>query len=340
MPTTSQPLVSIITPVYNDATYLVECVESVLAQTYQNWDYTIVDNCSSDGSLEVARRYAAIDSRIRVHQNHHFLPAIANHSHALRQISPASKYCKVVLADDWIFPECIERMVTVAEKRSSVGLVSAYCLEDRQVTCTGLSYTSSVVSGQEICRQHLLNRLYLFGSPSCVLYRADLVRERDPFYSNANTHPDTEICFELLKSSDFGFVHQVLTFTRVRLHSLTTISASLQSNLAGMLHILLRHGPHYLTPQEFAICLTEHLSEYYRFLGKSLLLRREKGFWDYHKRQLIKSGLGFSRARLARAALATLCIATLNPKDTIQKLLKTRSTLSLVNAEQSPSFPF
>jgi len=69
----SQPLVSVLTPVYNGAEFLSECIESVLAQTYQNWEYTIVDNCSTDGTAEIARRYAAKDSRIRLHQNTEFL---------------------------------------------------------------------------------------------------------------------------------------------------------------------------------------------------------------------------------------------------------------------------
>ena len=55
---TSHPFVSIVSPVYNEAEYLAECIDSVLAQTYQNWDYTIVDNCSTDGSVEIAQRYA------------------------------------------------------------------------------------------------------------------------------------------------------------------------------------------------------------------------------------------------------------------------------------------
>jgi glycosyltransferase involved in cell wall biosynthesis len=104
MSTTSEPLVSVVTPAYNEEEYIAECIESVLAQTYQNWDYTVVNNCSKDKTLEIARRYAAKDPRIRVHDNEQFLEMIPNHNVAIRQISPASKYCKVVLADDRIFP--------------------------------------------------------------------------------------------------------------------------------------------------------------------------------------------------------------------------------------------
>jgi glycosyltransferase involved in cell wall biosynthesis len=328
MTTTPQPLVSIVTPVYNEAEYLSQCIESVLGQTHENWQYTIVDNCSSDGSRDIAHRYAARDSRIRVHENQQFHAVLANHNAALRQISPASKYCKMVFADDWIFPECLARMIAVAEEHPSVGLVSAYCLQGQEVTCTGLPYSTRVLSGREICRQHLLNELYVWASANTVLYRADLVRSRDPFFNEANTHADTEACFELLKGCDFGFVHQVLTFTRVRSQSLTTVSTDLQTNLGGRLRILLAHGPAYLTGPELDLCVDRHLSEYYRYLGKNVFLGRDREFWSYHRQAFAETGLGFSRARLVRAALANLRDAVLCPRDTIEKLMSKRNRAS------------
>jgi glycosyltransferase involved in cell wall biosynthesis len=320
----SQPLVSIVTPVHNEAAYLAECIESVRTQTYRHWDYTIVDNSSSDGTTEIARRYAAIDARIRVCESQRFRDVLANHNFALRQISPLSKYCKVVFADDLIFPECLERMVAVAEEEPSVGLVGAYVLEDRTVTCTGLPHSIRRIHGRDICRQHLLDRLYVWGSANSLLYRADLVRTRDPFFNEGNIHADTEACFSLLRTSDFGFVHQVLTFTRVRPQSLTAMSTDRGTYFGGMLRILVTHGPDYLTRQELEILMEQHLAGYYRYLAQNLFLKRDEDFWRYHRRQLIDTGLGFSRTRLTRAALATLWSAALHPRKAVDKLMKVR----------------
>src|SRR5215470_10979843 len=145
----SSPLVSIVTPVHNEEEYLAECIESVLAQTYQNWEYTIIDNCSSDRSLQIARHYAAKDHRVRVLENPQLLPALANFNRAMRQIAPTSKYCKPVFGDDWIFPECLERMVAVAEEHPSIGIVSAYALAGERVKCVGLPTRNTFFLGRE-----------------------------------------------------------------------------------------------------------------------------------------------------------------------------------------------
>src|SRR5438445_8622580 len=80
------PLVSVVTPVYNGEDYLRDCIESVLAQTYTDWDYTIVNNCSTDRTLDIAREYADRDPRIRIHSNETFVRQIKNYNIAFRQI--------------------------------------------------------------------------------------------------------------------------------------------------------------------------------------------------------------------------------------------------------------
>ena len=116
MTSSQEPLVSVVTPVFNGEQYLRECIESVIVQSYTNWDYTIVNNCSTDGTLDIAQEYAAKDRRIRIHNNPSFVRVIENHNIAFRQISPASKYCKPLAADDMILPDCLDKMVRLAEE--------------------------------------------------------------------------------------------------------------------------------------------------------------------------------------------------------------------------------
>jgi glycosyltransferase involved in cell wall biosynthesis len=237
-----QPLASVVTPVYNGAKYLEECIESVLRQTYENWEYVIVDNCSTDRTLEIARGYEQRDPRIRVVAADVFVDAIQNANRALREISPSSKYCKVLHADDWLFPDCLQQMIALAEQNPSVGIVSAYRQEMEKVSLTGLPRSIHVLSGHEICRSTLLGEPYpyLWGSPSSLLIRSDLVRENEPFYNVSNPfQDDQEACYEVLRANDFGFVHQVLTFTRRHEAAGISYFTRIGAELPGQINLLL-----------------------------------------------------------------------------------------------------
>src|SRR4030067_2974473 len=117
----AEPLVTVLTPVYNGEGYLAECIESVLKQDYRHWEYIIVNNCSTDRTLEIASSYASRDPRIRIVTNPSFVGVIENHNIAFGLIPIDSKYCKVVSADDWLAPECLSSLVRVAEAFPSVG---------------------------------------------------------------------------------------------------------------------------------------------------------------------------------------------------------------------------
>lgn len=314
------PLVSVVTPVFNGEPYLRECIESVLAQTYPNWDYTIVNNCSQDRTGEIVDEYAARDPRVRVHNNNEFVPCEANHNIAVRLISPNAKYCKIVAADDWLFPDCLSRMVELAEANPSVAIVGAYVLSETEVTPEGLPYSSVVFSGRDICRQRLLGGPFRFGTPTAVLYRSNVVRSVEAFFNESNLHADMEVFFQVLRDSDFGFVHQVLTFSRSREESLSSFSQTVNSYLPGMLYHLLRYGPAYLSQEELADRLAWQMKRYYAFLSKSVFQRRGPEFWKFHKDRLRELGRPLRYSRLAGLIALRFVDLVFNPKRAVEAL--------------------
>lgn len=281
-----QSLVSVVTPVYNEAQHIEECIQSVIAQTYENWEYIICDNCSDDGTVEIADRYAQKDPRVCLIRPDGFVSADANANRALRRISPESRYTKIVYADDWLYPECLERMLTVAESNPSVGIVSAYRLEGDRVSLDGLPYTVSILAGRDVGRSHLLDGPYpyLFGSTSSVLVRSDLVRRRHNYLNPNNPYQsDQEACYDALQDTDFGFVHQVLTFSRRRDEGESSFFVRVGANRPEHLKLFLKYGPAYLTPAEYQRKLAVLLVEYAGFLATRILRVGDGGFRRYHR---------------------------------------------------------
>ncbi len=321
MNTDTQPFVSVVTPVYNGEKDLTECIKSVLAQTYQNWEYVIVNNCSTDSSLEIAEKYAKQDQRIRISNNTEFLTSLQNFNHSLRQISPESKYCKIVHADDWIFPECIEKMVTLCEANPSVGIVGSYRLVNNKVESDGLPYQQQVFSGREIGRMNLMNGPYTFGSPTALLIRSDLVRAREKFYNEKYTGADGEVCLELLQECDYGFVHQVLSFYRVDEVSITGKALDLRTGLPSSIYKHKKFGKFYLSPDEYQIGLERKKQNYYRFLGSRVGWPVDDTFWKYH-RNAIKNLLNvpFSRAKVAKWTVFNVLLFLLDTRKIARKV--------------------
>lgn len=294
-----RPLVWVVTPVYNGERYLDQCIESILAQTYDNWCYVVVDNRSADRTPDIVRGYVGRDARISLSQNSEFLPIMANWNRALRFLPDDAKYCKVVHADDTLFPECLERMVEVAEANPSVGIVTSYALWGEEIRHVGVPYPQEIVHGREICRATLEGRCYVFGSPSSLLLRADLVRARPAFYNEQNFHADTEACFDVLRTTDLGFVHQVLTRTRVHDEAMTPYASRINTFHGGWLTILTKYGPFYLERGEYSRQFARRIWRYGVFLAKALLRGKLR---DRHFREHHGATVAFVLRSLARRA--------------------------------------
>ena len=318
-PPVSEPLVSLVTPFYNTAAYLPQCIESVLNQSYRTFEYVLVNNCSTDDSLAIAERYARADPRIRVVSNTRFLGQLANYNGALRQIAPESCYCKIVQADDWIFPSCLREMVAVAEARPSIGLVGAYTLLQTVVYLDGLPYPSTFMPGREVCRRFLLDGLFVFGSPTATLLRADLVRARDPFYDVASPLADVDVCFELLQEADFGFVHQVLTFTRRENESIMSSIKTFNVLLLAEMMAIEKYGLKFLSPEEHKRRREEIGRRYHAALGEAALRLKPRAFWEFHRRGLRSAGRRLSLGRVGAHVVLEALKLGLNPLDTAMR---------------------
>jgi glycosyltransferase involved in cell wall biosynthesis len=297
------PRVSVLTPVHNGEPHLPECIESVLRQTHRDWDYTIIDNCSRDSTPEIARDYAARDPRIRVVSNSRFVGVIENHNIAFSLVDPGADYCKIVQADDWLYPGCLEKFVDVAERHPSVVLAGAYRRDQDQIGLEGLPPERSFFPGREIGRALFLGDLRdVFGSPTSHFFRASAIRARRPFYNPLNMHADTEACFAVLEDGDFAFVHDVLTFTRRPGDTQTSRSHNRRSSFPGFLRILMGHGRRFLSEAEFNRCVERHLRSYYLVLARDLLKGHGgREYWRYHRDELRDLGHPLRLLRLLGA---------------------------------------
>lgn len=316
------PLVSVVTPLYNTAAYLAECIEGVLAQTYANFEYVIVDNRSDDGSHEIAERYAARDSRITLVTNPQFLAQLPNLNRALELTSPAAKYVKFALSDDVLFPECVARLVEVAEREPAAGMVGGYYFYGEHLGGAGVPRTVQRMGGHEALRLMLVDRKFMVGSPTSVLYRADVLRARRPCFEPGRLHADTELAYEILLEHDLGFAHQLLSFVRTDNVSISSTVKDFRPNLLDRLIVTERYASRILDPVESSRIRSLVRREYFRYLAGALFRRMPRRFWEYHRAGLASAGLALRPRDLVPGALRELARMALDPLSTVQRLAR------------------
>lgn len=124
--TASRPLVGIGLPVMNGEKWIAETVDSIQRQTWPKWELVIVDNASTDGTLELCRRLEREDSRIRVSQNPQNIGVSANWNRAFHL--SRGEYFKWSACADLIAPEYLEACVSCLERRPDAVLCQSRTL--------------------------------------------------------------------------------------------------------------------------------------------------------------------------------------------------------------------
>ncbi len=234
----NQPLVAIAIPVYNTEPYFRECLDHIIGQTYQNWICCITDNASTDKTYEIALEYAAKDSRFKVFRNAKTTTPWENFNIAYSHLVDIdAKYAKAEPADDWMYPECIEKMVEVLERDDEIGVCFAYSLKDKEVYSDGLDINQGdVFDGRKLLYNYLKNGDYIVGQLGTPIYRMSSLRQLNPnlaIYNEQNIHCDVELANDIMKNWKVGFVYQVLTYYRLHGEQGLAMALRLNTDLYG-----------------------------------------------------------------------------------------------------------
>lgn len=158
--------VSIIMPSYDTASYIVESIQSVLAQTYQNWELIIVDDCSTDDTDEVVKPFLS-DSRIRYFKNEKNSGAAVSRNRALREAK--GKWIAFLDSDDLWMPKKLEKQISFMKENGYQFSYTDYIEVDEASKPNG----KKVTGPKRITRAGMFNYCW----PGCltVMYDAETI---------------------------------------------------------------------------------------------------------------------------------------------------------------------
>lgn len=136
MNTREQPLISVIVPVYKAEKYLPACLDSLLAQTYQNFELLLVDDGSPDRCWEILQQYAARDARVRIFRKENGGVSSAR-NFGLRQAK--GEYISFVDSDDFVAPQYLEWMHCALQQTNTELAVCGYRKVPKEADPVGIA---------------------------------------------------------------------------------------------------------------------------------------------------------------------------------------------------------
>lgn len=256
------PLVSIIVPIYNAAMDMVPCLESIKHQRYQNLEVLLVNDGSSDASLEICRMYARLDPRVIIIDKEN--TGVSGTRNAAIERA-RGKYLQFVDSDDQLDPNATRLLVEAAEETQADLVICNYCsvMPDGKTTVHGFMQPYTRMDKAQFARCLMEEPAsFYYGVMWNKLYRADLVR----------AHTDVRCSEEMTWSEDLYFN---LTYIRYaeRFFALTAPIYNYYDNPGSAVH---------LTKVRTAITARTALFSYYKELYEQL------GLYEENKLQIFK----------------------------------------------------
>ena len=184
-----RPLVSVIMPAYNAEKYISEAIQSVISQTYTNWELFVLDDCSTDGTAEIAEGFANADSRIRLLRNPQNLGVARTRNRGFDLAN--GEWIALLDSDDVWHSDKLEKQLTVAKEIGAEIIYCSYSLMNESGEHLSDFIVPKTTSYDDMLKESVL-------SCSTVLMHREVLNNHR--FSTDYYHEDYAFWLKLLKS--------------------------------------------------------------------------------------------------------------------------------------------
>jgi glycosyltransferase involved in cell wall biosynthesis len=218
----SGPKVSVCLPVYNGSNYLAQAIESVLAQTFSDFELLIANDCSTDDTQKIIEKYASNDARIKHWINEKNLKLFGNYNACIGKAT--GQYIKLFAHDDLLHPQMLEKMVAVLDKNADVSLVTTargWIDGDGQNIDARSKMEAKImkpfeqdtrITAEQAIGDTLKDKTNWLGEPCAQMFRRE---QATGGYDTAFKQiGDLEYSYRLLQNGDYFFIADELCFFR------------------------------------------------------------------------------------------------------------------------------
>lgn len=221
---TIAPTISVLMPVYNGEKYLVEAIESILNQTYSDFEFIIIDDCSTDGSYLILQDYARKDKRVKLFRNevNNKLPKTLNFG----ILQACGKYIARMDQDDISLPERFAKQVEFMESNPDIG-VCGTGFQMFTFDVNNVLYTINHLANNNAIRVKLFFKECVIAHPT-VFIRTIVFRDNNYSYNveYSDLAEDYELWSRLARHGvKFHNLQEILLFYRLSENQITTVYA-------------------------------------------------------------------------------------------------------------------
>jgi glycosyltransferase involved in cell wall biosynthesis len=260
--------ITIAIPTYNGEKYIKECFESVFRQTYPAYEILVVDDQSTDRTVEIVKKYQNDLKNISLYINNKNLGLTGNWNRCI-ELSK-NKWIKFVFQDDILYPDCLRKMYDQLKKDNSEFCICGrdFILEDNISDYLRDFYLNKVIKPEKLFKPGNISKEtfsvlisnYLFnnvlGEPTTFLFNKSLVLRYGKFSRDIPQLCDYEFAVRLASNTGFSFVPDSLVKFRVHGHSASQENHKYQSDILEDIEpLLLLHR--YLFSQHYNILMKQ-----------------------------------------------------------------------------------